>query len=686
MREYTLMKKEMQVKNGSVEKIQLPKDYKEVIKQYIWNAIEAGATQINLNYERLHVEEDLPGLKTFAISDNGTGIIYDDIESTFGAFLDSQKKSRLTKGGKGKGRLSFMTVANKAVWSTVYQDGDKHNLKYQITIKSDDAKDYEVTDPLETKEQTGTTVEFLLLKDNFDYIDLESSEFAEFIALEFGWYQGIFERNHVQIKLNGEVLDFSEFVQDKESFQKSVTNDDGSKTYDFLVEYIGWNDKIGTESRFYFIGNESGYAGQTPTGFNKEGGRAYGFVHSLYIRSHYFDNFELTTNTSDNVVLRLSNIKLDQNDEVYKNLVRELKSFLEKKKRDFLRNESETIIDKFVHNKTIPNFPDGPIGAKEREDFDAVVKGVFNAAPTLLTGLKREHEQSMLGFIQLVLRSDERDQILDIVGNVIELDPIERKELSELLKHAKLSGVIKLLNTLKSRYSVVELLNILVFKNTKTTTERGQLQKAIEQNCWLFGEEYNLIGADKTFAVLEEAYNNHIDSLSIPEGEKSDRRPDVFIARSKNLSTGVTGSSNHKLNLIIELKRPSVTIDTEQYRQVEDYRNILRRTPAYNSALREWHLYIVGVKLSEDIIKRRESMTRENRPFLVNNEENYYIYAMTWAEVFDSFDIRHDYLLEDLGFDKGAILQDLNIDVNELTSAEASKLIKQVTPKKAVLK
>jgi hypothetical protein len=90
--------------------------------------------------------------------------------------------------------------------------------------------------------------------------------------------------------------------------------------------------------------------------------------------------------------------------------------------------------------------------------------------------------------------------------------------------------------------------------NTKTTTERGQLQQAIENNCWLFGEEYNLIGADNSFVQLEKLYVDHITKISRDESDASIRRPDLFITRSKKISTGMSGSNYKLQNLIIELK------------------------------------------------------------------------------------------------------------------------------------
>lgn len=670
----TTMKQKMELRSDSIKRAGLPKDYKEVIKQYLWNAIEAGATEIDIQFATYN--DELPSLESFIIKDNGEGINFEERGDTFGSFLHSSKTSRLTSGGKGKGRMSFLTVAGKAIWKTTYKNKlDGKNYFYTITIEDGDQDNFDPTKPQIVESETGTEVDFRLLGNKFNADDLRSEKFEQYFALEFGWYLGIFQRSKVTIRLNGEALDYEKYVHDAEERVIEITPAEKGKSIKFNVEFVEWGDKIGTESSVYLLEPQKGFIAKTPTGFNQQGGRAYGFVHSVYVTSPYFDNFELKHSASENSALQLDGVKINQSDDVYKGMMKELKSFISERKKKFLSNESENIIERFRVNKTLPKFAEGPLGDKEREDFYGVVKGVYKAAPTFLNGLKHEHEKSILGFIQLTLKTDEREHILDIVGDVVDLSPEERANLAGLLKSAKLSGVIKLLNILKSRYTVIELLKVLVYVNTRSATERGQLQKAVEENCWLFGEEYNLIAADKSFKQLESDYLNFIKADSKDTAEESDRRPDAFIARSKAVSTGITGSVQKKVNLIIELKRPSVIIGNEQYRQIEDYRNILRKNPRYKSETREWHLYVIGNDLTQDIREKRNAQQMENRPFLVNHEGSFYIYAITWAEVFDSFDARHDHFLQDIGLDREQLLAEAGIESDELTAQETTDLI-----------
>ena len=111
----------LSVKNQSIESSGITNDYREAISEYIWNGLEAHATEINVDYT-LNVAS---GISTLAITDNGDGIVYEEIEDTFGAFLTSRKNllslKMKSKANKGKGRFSFSAFASSAKWITVYK-------------------------------------------------------------------------------------------------------------------------------------------------------------------------------------------------------------------------------------------------------------------------------------------------------------------------------------------------------------------------------------------------------------------------------------------------------------------------------------------------------------------------------------------------------------------------------------
>ena len=113
----------LSVKNQSIETSGITSDYKEALCEFIWNGLEANATEIDMNYR----SNTAFGIGELSIEDNGDGINYEELKDTFGAFLTSRKNlislKMKSKANKGKGRFSFSSFSNIAKWTTAYKCG-----------------------------------------------------------------------------------------------------------------------------------------------------------------------------------------------------------------------------------------------------------------------------------------------------------------------------------------------------------------------------------------------------------------------------------------------------------------------------------------------------------------------------------------------------------------------------------
>lgn len=84
------MQHQVSANGRSVINSGITEDYKQAFVEYIWNGFDAGATEINISYVQAN---ELGALESVCVSDNGKGINKNLLEFTFGAFLDSQKRS-----------------------------------------------------------------------------------------------------------------------------------------------------------------------------------------------------------------------------------------------------------------------------------------------------------------------------------------------------------------------------------------------------------------------------------------------------------------------------------------------------------------------------------------------------------------------------------------------------------------
>ena len=224
-----------------------------------------------------------------------------------------------------------------------------------------------------------------------------------------------------------------------------------------------------------------------------------------------------------------------------------------------------------------------------------------------------------------------------------------------------------------NRLESVEYLKTLVYDLTKFTTERDHIQKVIEKCFWLFGEQYNLVSADATFekALAEYVYildgKDKKEKIEISNPEHN-RRPDIFLCR-QNVVNDATSSSMLEENIIVELKRPSVNIGKIQHRQIEDYLDLIKNEPRFNSTTRIWKFIVIGKTIETDITDKYESFKHFNKRYLTYQQGRFEIYAMSWDDVFQEFKYRHQYILGKLKFNKDTIRQEIADVESDIESA-----------------
>src|SRR5580698_1828933 len=125
-------------KQDYLEKIARTRDPIRAISEFVWNALDADATQISIEYG-LNV---LGGIEEILVRDNGIGISHAHAERDFGNLGDSWKRTshrtpklqRALHGKEGRGRLRFFSLAERGKWRTVYNEsGAMQELVIEIS-------------------------------------------------------------------------------------------------------------------------------------------------------------------------------------------------------------------------------------------------------------------------------------------------------------------------------------------------------------------------------------------------------------------------------------------------------------------------------------------------------------------------------------------------------------------------
>lgn len=230
--------------------------------------------------------------------------------------------------------------------------------------------------------------------------------------------------------------------------------------------------------------------------------RAPGFSFTAYIKSDYF-------------------LELDKNneltaEEVHPEVSAILKIARNKVKAHFLRRENENkseIVEQWKQEQIYPYEEKNglnPVEIAERQVFDILAVNVQSYLPEFEEKDKKSKKFTFRLLAQAI--SDNPESVQKIISEVLGLKKEEQDELVELLERTQLSSIISSAKIVANRLDfLVGLENLLFDKDTKRTLlERDQLHKILENETWLFHEEFSLAGSEQR---LEEVLNFHLDKL-----------------------------------------------------------------------------------------------------------------------------------------------------------------------------
>lgn len=638
-------KRSLQVKDQSVDTSGITKDYRIALCEYIWNGFEANATVVSVSYKG----NGASGLESISIQDNGDGICFETLDDSFGSFMASQKNMLSTqirsRGNKGKGRFAFNSFATDADWDTVYCREGKF-YQYSIAITSGEKDKYVPTDPVEVKSnETGSTVTFT----GIDYIlpnDLSLETLEDVFLTEFSWYLYLYKEKGVCLKLNGKDLDYTRWVNDKLSLNEKVVIEDEH----FDIKLIVWKENIKEKFCTYYIGSKDELDSRCTTTFNRN---TVNFNHSAYVKSSFFDKRVSAVDTLDDV---------DRENRIRRKLNRYMQNLFEDRLHAFLLENSEREVEKMRKNGSFPPFSSNPWDKMREQNFINVVKELYCIESGIFYKLKPIQEKSLLAFLNLLLDSTERENILTIIEGIVSLSEQQREDFSKILKKTKMENILDSIKLIESRYTVIEGLRSIVHDLTAFSNERDHIQRIVENNYWLFGERYNLVSADERMQKALEKYLYIVDGKDVPvpkliPGEDVDRRMDIFMCRKQ--LTEDSYETQLEENIIVELKAPRVKLTNKVYRQIEDYMSFITKHPEFNSQLRRWKFISVCREVDDDIRAKYGAFKDKGKRFLVYQVGEYEIYAMTWDDLFKDFELRHSFILERLKYDRERLSKEI---------------------------
>ncbi|KOH43729.1 ATP-binding protein [Sunxiuqinia dokdonensis] len=634
----------VEITSSGIKKVLQKYSSQRAVAEYIWNGFDAKATVINVEFEIDSPEFDT--YKSIRITDNGEGIVYEDLGERFRKFYESNKtslssnNSDLTRGKNGYGRFTFHKFARFARWETAYRKDTSELAFYRIDINSDNLREYNPTQPVITTGIPGTTVVFTEIHSEISSAFIEDM-LKPYLKAEFAWFLELREEH--KLLINGEELDYSSIIEEVDNYPIALQQNMGSVKFE--CKYIRWSSKLNDEySRFYFVNEDLELKNTKTTSLNKKGDN---FWHSLIIVSDFFNN---VNNDEEEEDINLKLFDTGEERRIFKELISQLDEYLKKKRRPFLRVQAEKLVDKYEEEKVFPKFGKNEWDKTRKQGLKKLVKEIYEVEPAVFMKLNKEQKRIFLELLNLVMDSSESESLFKIIDAVVELDSKDRKEFSKLLKTTRLKQVISTISHIHDRLIILDNLKKVVFNHELKANERDHLQKFIEKHYWIFGEEYRMVCAEEV--KFEEALRKYtyilrgVDKKHFIEHPDKYKEMDLFLA-----GTDFRDGKPH--NIVIEIKNPSTIkqLKSKQMTQLEEYMDVILKQDCFNDANEEWTFFLIGQDY-DDVLRRRIQNTETG---LVITGGNYSLYLKKWSEIINEVDRRLKYLLDKLKIERNTL-------------------------------
>jgi hypothetical protein len=200
------------------------------------------------------------------------------------------------------------------------------------------------------------------------------------------------------------------------------------------------------------------------------------------------------------------------------------------------------------------------------------------AITKLLRKFYGESEERLEPVVNVVLDALEHDNYYLVLRKIDEAQHSDVAHFAEALDEFGLVDLAQIATQARQRLRFLDFLDQL---QASARTDEMVMHKAIEQNLWLLGGDYGLLASNKSLrAIVEKTLNK------IYTGNRGGERPDLLLA-----------SNVSQRHLVIEFKRPDMSLSFDHYQQATKYRHELgQHLPGTTNVL------IVGGKINGDAL------------------------------------------------------------------------------------
>lgn len=598
----------------------------QAVTELIWNGLDADATRVDVRL----VYGEL-GLTNVVVRDNGHGIPHQNAPELFTRLGGSWKKpggrtktkSRLLHGYEGRGRFKVFALGRVADWRVTYRTDQGDLCNYEITMLEDNIREVRITDEESDDDGTiGVEIEVSELHRDFRSLnpDIAVQELAENFALYLKDYR------EVSIVYEGMQLDPATAIVTTHTEPLNDINEDGT-AHSVELEIIEWRN---VTTRGLYLCTEQGFPlSKVTTRFH------IGEFHfSAYLKSSFVTNLHGEAQLDLAEMNPILNVCIEEAQQAIKVYFRERAA-----------QRARNVVEEWKSEKIYPYDGEArsPLEDAERKVFDILAVTASDYMPDFVSTPPKKKAFDLRMLRTAIEKSPEELQV--ILNEVLGLPKRKQAELAELLREASLSSIISAAKVVADRLKfLVGLEQILFEKDMKEKLkERSQLHKIIEDNTWLFGEEYNLSVSDRGLTAVLHKHRKllgHDIVIDNPVKHVSQQSGILDLMLSRTLRRHRSYELEH---LIVELKRPKAKISDRAITQVEKYAISVANDERFRS--------IEGVKwtfwaISDDV--DNYGMFRMGDSGVISSKGNITVGIKTWGQMIEENKSRLQFFQEKL--------------------------------------
>lgn len=585
------------------------------IKEIIWNAFDSNSLIVKVLF---HKYSNTNTIEKVTIQDQGEGIPHHNVSSLFGSLGESWKKDAKKNGDRslhgqyGKGRFKAFSLGEIVVWSTCVEDKGKY-FRYSIKGNANNIKRFEISEPSESSDNIkGTQVEIFNLAKQASSLATDSSK--ESITKEYALY--LTEYPHKKLFYDNAYITPSDVWLDKKEYNLGDIEIE-SVQENVSVSIIEWKFKTPREIHYC---DENGFSL-----FNESAGklvRSYGIDFTVYIKSPFikrkFEENVLSLGSLESGIKELKDKVIDLCKKHFVN-----KEFLQKTK----------IVDEWKEQNIYPyeRTPQpGSIEEAEQKVFNILAVNV----ESYLTSFSKSNNNVKKFTFKLLSQAlkDNPNSVRKILSEVLVMSSDDQDSMAKLLEKTTLPNIIKASQVVSDRLNFLTGLEQLLFddKTKKKLLERDQLHKLLENEAWLFREDFNLSRSENT---LNQVLQYHADKMGIiydPElpvvrEDGTTGRVDLLLSKARQPREGELE------HLVVELKRPTKKIDLSVINQVKSYAYAVSNDGRFDKQNTKWFFVAVSNEIDPLV---QDEISQDDRPYgLLYSKGNVSIWIYTWGEL-----------------------------------------------------